>query len=150
MRSIGKDVAAGGVFVATGVFFAVYAWSTLPLGNAFRMGPGFFPVVVSGLLAAFGGAVMLSGLRAKAEARRPVNWRAVVLVTLALVGFGVMVRPLGMAPALLLAAFCAAFASRGVSIARAAAISAGLIAGCIVLFGYLLDLSIPMLGDWFR
>lgn len=151
MQHLGKDAAAGAMFLFCGLFFGIYAWASLPMGTAFRMGPGFFPVAVGGLLALFGSAILLQGLRAgAAEAALPVPWRAVALVTVALVLFGLCVRPLGMAPALVLASFIVAFASRRMTIRYAAAIAAGLTAVCALLFGYLLDLSIPLLGDWFR
>jgi hypothetical protein len=152
MQRLGRDAGAGALFLFCGAFFGIYAWASLPMGTAFRMGPGFFPVVVGGLLALFGLAILVQGLRTgTAEAAQPpVPWRAVGLVTLALVLFGISVRPLGMAPALLAASFLAAFSSRRMSVAYAAAIAAGLTALCALLFGYLLDLSIPLVGDRFR
>jgi hypothetical protein len=152
MQRLGKDAGAGLLFLACGLFFGGYAWISLPMGTAFRMGPGFFPVAVGGLLAAFGLAILVRGLRdaTGGDTQPPVPWRAIALVTVALVFFGLAVRPLGMVPALFGASICAAYASRSMTLPRAAATAAGLTALCAMLFGYLLDLSVPLFGDWFR
>lgn len=149
MQRVSKDAAAGALFLVIGAGFALYAWASLPLGTSFRMGPGFFPLLVAVLLALFGMGILVTGLRTPSEAGHPAPWRAVILLSLALVGFGLMVRPLGLAPVLFLSSLAASFASTRMTFARAAATAAGLTVICVILFGFVLDLSLPMLGDWF-
>ena len=43
----------GALLALTGVFFLVQALN-LEIGTAFRMGPGYFPIVLAGLLALLG------------------------------------------------------------------------------------------------
>ncbi len=150
MHRISKDIGAGIMFFALGAFFALYAWFTLRMGTAFRMGPGFFPVSVGVILALFGAAIFLRGLAQQAQGAMPVPWRAVVLIPATLAAFGLAVRPLGMVPALFLTCFAVAFASKRMTVRLAAATSAGMTAACVVLFVFLLDMSLPLLGDWFR
>ncbi len=52
-----KDLAAGAVFAAIGLAFMAGAL-TLDIGTAFKMGPGYFPLVLSGLLVLLGLIVM--------------------------------------------------------------------------------------------
>jgi hypothetical protein len=48
-----RDLLAGAVFVALGLAFLVGALG-LERGTAFRMGPGYFPLVLAGLLVLIG------------------------------------------------------------------------------------------------
>ena len=146
MGRINKDVGAGLLFIAFGAFFAVYAATTLRFGTAFRMGPGFFPVVVGGLLALFGTAILLRGIASTAGGFGTVPWRAVVVIPLSLIAFGILTRPLGLLIALLVMSFAAAFASRRMTAGYAALMSVVITAFCIILFTYVLDLSLPLLG----
>ena len=43
----------GALFMATGLFFLVQSLG-LEIGTAFRMGPGYFPLVLSGILVLLG------------------------------------------------------------------------------------------------
>src|SRR5262245_22052795 len=109
MERLNKDVGAGALFVAFGGLLGTYAAVSLHFGTPFRMGPGFFPVVVGGLLALFGALVLVRGLAAGGVAIGPVPWRAVVVIPAALIGFGLAARPLGLVPALFLAGLATAF-----------------------------------------
>ena len=64
-RSAGRDprpdLLAGGTFVAVGLAFAV-ASSRYELGSALQMGPGYYPLVLGGLLVALGVGVAAEGL----------------------------------------------------------------------------------------
>jgi hypothetical protein len=64
-RSAGRDprpdLLAGGTFVAVGLAFAV-ASSRYELGSALQMGPGYYPLVLGGLLVALGVGVAVEGL----------------------------------------------------------------------------------------
>src|SRR5436305_14393163 len=56
-----KDLLAGGLFLVFGAAFLVLA-QNYPLGSARRMGPAYFPVVLSLILIAVGLATMLRAL----------------------------------------------------------------------------------------
>ena len=150
MQPVSKRTSAGTMFLGAGGFAALYAYATLPMGSAFRMGPGFFPVVVGSLLAVLGATILVQGLREQAEPGEPFPWRAVLVIPAALVAFGLMMRPFGLPVALFVTCFAAAFASRLMTAAKAAAIALGMTVLCVVLFGFILDLSLPLLGDLFR
>ena len=51
---LNPDVAAGLIFVLCGGWFFAASAFGLKVGNAVRMGPGFFPAVVGGLLLVLG------------------------------------------------------------------------------------------------
>ncbi|HWM02742.1 MAG TPA: tripartite tricarboxylate transporter TctB family protein [Actinophytocola sp.] len=62
------DLLAGGTFVAVGLAFAV-ASSRYELGSALQMGPGYYPLVLGGLLVALGVGVAVEGLFRRRNSR---------------------------------------------------------------------------------
>src|SRR5690349_11847643 len=54
-----KDFWAGLMFIAFGVFFAVWALVYYQMGSAVRMGPAYFPTVLGGLLVVLGTMVLI-------------------------------------------------------------------------------------------
>ena len=83
-----SDLAAGLVFIAIA---AAFAWAALDvrMGTLLRMGPGYFPLVLSVLLAALGALMLLRGARRPAAPAGPgqgqgpsfrVAWRPLLLV----------------------------------------------------------------------
>lgn len=149
---IDTDVAAGLLFAVLGAAFFLTSLLGLKIGTPFRMGPGFFPLIVGGLLLVIGLLVAFNGQRAKGE--RPewgqVPWRAVVALPAGLVLFGFAVRPLGLLPALLILTLFAAFAVKGMTILRALMLAAIMTALCIAIFSFGLGIGLPLLGDWLR
>jgi hypothetical protein len=146
-----NDVLAGLIFIGFGLAFGIAA-ARYPIGTALRMGPGYFPLLLAGALGLLGAAIVGKGLFAsgEAEALAPVPWRAVVLISAALVFFGATVARLGLAPALFVAAFVSALSSRDNGLLAAALLAAGLTALCIVIFSYGLGVPVPVIGPWLR
>ena len=94
-ESVLDDLVAGGIFVALGLAFAIGARG-YELGSAFRMGPGYVPLVLGGVLTLLGMVVIGAGvLRWRASDKTPteshhgaVPWRAIALLTAAVFVFG--------------------------------------------------------------
>jgi hypothetical protein len=63
-----KDFWAGLMFLASGLFFALWAMEFYQMGTAVRMGPAYFPTVLGFLLAALGAVILLQGLFARIAA----------------------------------------------------------------------------------
>ena len=151
--SVLDDLAAGGIFVALGLAFVIGALG-YELGTAFRMGPGYVPFVLGGLLALLGFAVIGVAVarwrqEGKISGETPlgaVPWRAIAFLTAAVIVFGAGVDPLGLAPALLVTTFLAGLADRDNSVLASAVIAVGLTVACILLFVVLLQLRLPLLG----
>jgi len=155
-ESVLDDLVAGGIFVALGMAFAIGARS-YELGSAFRMGPGYVPLVLGGLLALLGLAVIGVGVvRWRASDKTPteshhgaIPWRAIALLTAAVIVFGAGVDPLGLVPALLVTTFLAGLADRDNSVLAAAVIAVGLTVACVLIFVVLLQLRLPLIGSVF-
>ncbi len=145
---------AGGLFVALGLAFAIGALG-YELGTAFKMGPGYVPLVLGAVLTLLGAALVGTGLvsrdRSEDEAAVPsgdVPWRAIVLILAAVLIFGAGIEPLGIIPILLVTTFVAAIADRSTSLRDAALIAIGLTVLCWLVFVVLLQLRLPLLGPW--
>lgn len=148
MHDARKDLAAGAVFVGFGLAFALTS-STYEIGSALRMGPGFFPLVLGGVLVVLGVLIAISGyLAADRSEIGTVPWRALVLLLGAIGFFGFTVRDLGLVPSLFASVLLAAFAGRGVRPVPALVIAASLTALSVVIFVYALQLRLSLIGPW--
>jgi putative tricarboxylic transport membrane protein len=143
-----KDVLAGAVFIAFGLAFAFGALD-YAVGTPLNMGPGYMPLALGLVLAALGVLVIIEGLIVVSdEPLGGVPWRALVLVTAALIFFGVTVRGLGVAGALLGTSFLGSLAREATSPLEALAIAVGLTVASIVIFVIALQLRLPLVGPW--
>ncbi|GGK20448.1 tripartite tricarboxylate transporter TctB family protein [Salinarimonas ramus] len=109
--SLSRDFVAGLVAMAIGAF-VLFEGSGYALGTARRMGPGFFPVALGGLLLLVGLAITLAGLRTHDRLPKP-NPRALVAIPLALVVFALLVERVGFFPAGVAAVLVASAADGG-------------------------------------
>ena len=142
-----KDIGAGLIFIAIGLLFGL-ASTDLEIGTSLRMGPGYFPLVLAGLLVALGLAVVAYGFGHTAIGRLVVPWRGLVLILAAPVVFGLTVRGLGLVPAIALVVLISAFASRRMSVPLALALTLGLTVFCVLVFSLGLGLPLRLFGPW--
>ncbi len=93
------------MFLVIGVIFFVGAYN-YSIGTAARMGPGYFPRILGGLLAVLGVVVAGVGLKNQAEWAKTAGigwtWTPVVILTVAVVLFGLALQPLGMIASIIL------------------------------------------------
>jgi uncharacterized membrane protein len=143
-----NDLAAGAIFVVLGLAFGAESILSLPIGSAVRMGPGYFPLVLSGLLVVTGAAIVLRSIGQATPAERPVPWRGLAVLLPAPIVFGATIRGLGLVGATALVVLISAFASRRVSPMLAILLAAGLTAFCVAIFHYGLGLPIRLFGPW--
>ena len=66
-----KNFMSGLLFIGVGAL-GIYMAQDYPMGTALRMGPGYFPIVLSGMLILFGIYCLIQGLL-KPE-KLPGNW----------------------------------------------------------------------------
>ena len=99
---------AGLMFLAFGLFFAIWAIANYQMGTAVRMGPAYFPTVLGGLLAFLGLIVLGMSVTVRGEAVDKFHFRPLVLILLANVAYGYLMKPLGLVLATLVLVFIAA------------------------------------------
>lgn len=144
-----RDLLAGCLFLIFGVAFLVFA-QDYHLGSARRMGPAYFPVVLSLLLIVIGMATVARGLLVPGTPVRDVAGKALALVTAAVVMFGLLVQGAGLGLATVALVLVSAFASRSFGLLPALLLALTLAAFCILVFIVGLGLPFPTLGPWLR
>jgi hypothetical protein len=92
-----KDVAAGAIYVLAGAGFSLGALN-YKIGEAARMGPGWFPFWIGILLVAVGFATAAGGMHGKAiqESVKQPEVRTIAWILGAVVLFGVLLQPAGL------------------------------------------------------
>lgn len=139
-----QDLWAGILFMAIGAVTAAAALD-YPLGATRNIGPGYFPVLLGGILIVIGAAVAVKGLRADAEPLGSWAIRPLILITAAVVVFALLVRPLGLAVATLSLVAISSLAGAGFSLVRVLVLSAALVMLAAIIFIYLLSLPFSLL-----
>jgi hypothetical protein len=146
MRKGLKDVLAGLVFVGFGLAFAIGALD-YNIGTPVRMGPGFLPLGLGILLVGIGILVIVKGyIAGEGDEIGTVPWRAVVLILVSIVFFGLTVRPLGLVPSLFASTLLAGLAPKDSGIVMPLAIAVGLTVVSVLIFVVGLQLRLPLLG----
>lgn len=145
-----NDLASGAIFVAFGAYFALEAMN-YQFGTPFRMGPGFMPVLLGGVLIALGLAVVAKSFgKTDEEGAAPWPWRGIVLVLGTIIFFAATIRGLGFLPVVLVAGFATALSSRRNNLLSALVISVGLCLLCYLIFVVGLGMIVPLFGPWLR
>jgi hypothetical protein len=146
-----KDLGAGLLFMAVAALYGGIAWNGLPVGQTLSMGPGYFPLVLCSLIAVIGAVLvvrsLLAGIAVPVFGSLP--WRAIVLVSLAIVLFGTFLNAAGMFIAVAVTAFLCSMASHEFRVRDSLLLALGLALLCVAIFGYGVRLPIPVFGTWF-
>jgi len=145
-----KDLLSGGFFCGVAILYGSIALRDLPVGQVFNMGPGFFPLVLCGLLMLIGGALVLRSLFAQqSEAFEPVPWRAIALVSLGIMVFALLLDPLGLLLAVFFATLVASFAARKARLLPSILAAAAIAVFCVGVFVLGAQMQAPVFGSVF-
>ncbi len=144
---IRKDLVAGCLLMAFAAAFGGISWF-YPFGNAAQMGPGFFPLILSGLLACLGLAVAVRGAVTPGEMMTVVRPTRFVCALVSPLVFGALVRPLGFLAAAAIAAFVGTLAASGMRMPVRLATSLALAVVTTAVFIWGLGLPLPAFARW--
>jgi len=142
-----KDVWAGMMLIAIGAAAMVIARS-YPFGTALRMGPGYFPIILGALLTLFGLFIFARGLRRGEAIAGSSSLRALIILPLSLVLFGVLMEHGGFVPAMIVLIFGSATASTEFKLLEALLFSVALTALSVAVFVWGLGLPYPLITDF--
>jgi putative tricarboxylic transport membrane protein len=143
-----KDLGSGLIFLIVGCAVVTIA-RNYPLGAVDKMGPGYFPTALGGLLALNGAALLVRGFLRNGTGLTAVSWRGILLSLAALILFGVLLKTAGLPIAVLILILVSATASTQFRFWPSLALAAGLTVFCVLVFVYALGLPLPLLGTWF-
>lgn len=149
-----KDFYAGMLFTLAGSAFGWGAFSH-SLGSSARMGPGFFPLLLGGLLALLGGAMMVRAVVRQTDRVEAVGawaWKPLVAIIAANLLFGVAlgglprlnIPALGLMVGIVLLTFVASLGGERFNFKETALLAAALAALSYLAFVLLLKLQLPV------
>ena len=146
-----KDFWSGILFACLGLFFLV-SIQELPMGSAARMGPAFFPIVLSCIMMGLGVLVALRGVLIRPingpERIGRVNWRAFLLIHGSVLVFSLLLVPCGLMIALAAMIILSALADRTARWKEIIACIIVLDAIAWVVFVYIGGMYIPVLPQF--
>ena len=137
-----QDIGAGVVFLLIGVA-GIYFGSDLAFGTAARMGPGYFPVLLSGLIIVVGLVVGFKGLTIEGPPIEPVQLRPISFIIAAILIFGFLIERIGLALTAILLTIFAAYARPEVKLSETILLGVGLALFTVVVFVYVLGQALP-------
>ena len=144
-----KDLWAGLMYIGTGAL-GMWIARDYPFGSALRMGPGYFPSVLGGIMVLMGIYVLALGLRKHHEKiAGNLSLRALIVLPLSMVVFGILMEEAGFIPAMAALIPISAAAGRDFKWLEVVALTIGLTIVCWFGFIYLLGLPYPVIkGMW--
>jgi Tripartite tricarboxylate transporter TctB family len=119
-----------------------------PFGSTMRMGPGYFPSMLGGILVLFGIYVMIVGLRKGEKIAVHCSLRAVIALPLSLIAFGVLMTHAGFIPALAVLIFGSASAGREFQFVEVLLLTVILTGLSVALFIWGLGLPYPLIKSF--
>lgn len=148
-KRVNVDVESGIFFTAAGTITMLLSTS-YPFGSVARMGPGFFPIILSALLSMLGIAILVSGLRnKKAAAPAALDWKSVFLICTSIVLFGLLLMRAGLLITVPMTVVVASFAQHEMKWKQTLIIAMALTVFTWLVFIIGLDLRIPLLPRFF-
>ena len=142
-----KDFFAGLLYV---VLAAAFLWfgREYKMGMASRMGPGYFPLVVSGILIVLGAVIAFQSFREEGEPVGDFAWRGMIFILASPIFFALTVRGLGFVASIFFTSLIASFASYRMTWLRALILAAAVTAFTTVVFVLGLGLPFRLGGPW--
>ena len=132
------------MLIATGAA-SIFIARDYPFGGTMRMGPGYFPSMLGGILALFGIYVMIIGLRRGEKITVHCSTRALIVLPLSLIAFGVLMTYVGFIPALAVLIFGSASAGRDFKFVEVLLLTVILTALSVAIFIWGLGLPYPLI-----
>jgi len=142
-----KDFLSGILFIGAGATF-LYIGHDYALGTTRRMGPGYFPTLLSITLILIGAGITLNAFRSQ-DYVADFSLRGLAAVTIGTVAFGLLIRDAGILIAVAALVLIAALGNPRSKWLPISALAAGMAAFCYLIFVKALGLPIPVLGSWF-
>ena len=144
-----KDFWAGLMFIGFGLFAAIWAMTHYQMGTAVRMGPAYFPVLLGGLLAVLGVIVLLGSFAMQGPPVPEFSFRPLLLISLACVLYGYLMKPLGLVGATAALVFVSALGGHEFKFKEVAILYVILIVFSILVFVKGLTLPFPLWPEAF-
>lgn len=144
-----RDLGSSLVLVLIGVT-GLYFGAELTMGTAGRMGPGYFPRLLSWLIIAIGIFVGMMSLSLEGPPIQRPQVRPMGFVLLSIVVFGYLMNYIGLALTAVIVVMIASFARKTFNIKESLLLGIILSIGTVLIFVYALGQALPDCPDGFR
>lgn len=145
----GKDFWSGVIYIAFGAA-AIALSRDYGMGTAMKMGPAYFPTILSILLIAIGGISLVRSFVKPGTPIGALGIKGLVLTLSSIVLFGFLVRNAGLLIALPVMVMVSSYASSRFRWHYSLVMAAGMTLFCMLVFLKGLGVPIPILGLWFE
>ena len=139
-----RDFWAGLLFGSLGLFMSLYAAMHYKIGSAVRMGPGYFPLWVGGIVALLGFGLALWSLRVEGPPLPRLYWRPALFILGGSVAYGYLLKPLGLLAATVLVVMISAAGGHEFRWRETLALAVALALFSLGVFVYALGLPFPL------
>jgi hypothetical protein len=141
-----RDFWSGVLFIATGLLFMVLS-RQYNLGTAAKMGPGYFPTILGGLMAALGVLIMLPAFSSRGPEVRvdKMDFKSIVLILVAVAVYAATLPKLGFIVSLFLLIMISSWASHEFKLTTSLMSSVVLLVFSWLVFVKGLELQFPFL-----
>lgn len=139
-----KDFLAGLLMLAIGGI-GFYMALDYPFGSTQRMGPGYFPRVLAGILMLFGLFVLVRGAKEGVKVKGVWGFKPLLFISLSLVVFGWTMDRFGMVPALVAMFFVSAYAGHEFRWKEVVILTLLMVPFAVGVFVYGLGLPYPLI-----
>ena len=141
-----KDFWCGVVFLALGIAFMVIA-REYRVGTAARMGPGFFPSLLGGLLAGLGLLIAVPAIVRDGDTFPKLQLRPLLTILAGIVVFALLLQPLGFVLAAVVLVLITGFADPELRAVESVGLALVLTAFSVGVFVVLLGLPLNLWPD---
>jgi hypothetical protein len=136
-----RDIIGGLLLVGIGLFFLIGALD-MRVGEARRMGPGYFPMVLGGVGIILGVLIVIPALM-RPGILPSVSWRPMIAVMTSILVFALIMPRAGLLPAVFTTVVVASFGDPRSRLWQTVLLAGGLVAATWVIFIY--GLGLPMI-----
>jgi len=141
-----RDFWSGLMFLAVGIGFAIGA-GNYSLGTSARPGPGYFPLMLSVIMAILGAIILFKSLTIETEGGDPIGniaWKPLLVIVGSIVAFAVLLPRLGLITTIPILIFLVSLAGDEFHWKGVLANAVVLTFGSWVIFIWGLKLTIPL------
>jgi len=143
-----KDFWAGIIYIGVGAA-AIMLGREYDMGTAMKMGPAYFPVILSILLIGIGAVSVVRSFVKHGDPIGTFSIKGLFLIIASIALFGFMIRSAGLIIALPVFVILSSFASARFRWHYSLMLAAGLTVFCYFVFLKGLGVPLPILGSWF-
>ncbi len=138
-----QDLGAAVLFLTIGLA-GVYFGRDLAFGDAAKMGPGYFPTILSCIIVLIGVVIGLRSLAIVGPPIAPTRLRPILIILASIAAFGYLIERIGLAITVAGVAIFAAYARPAVNLKETLVLALCLSGFAVVVFAYALGQPLPI------